>query len=370
MSPSEATNISLTARQVTMADIAREAGVSQATVSYVLNGLATEQRIPQTTVDRIQQISTRLNYRRDYLATAMSTRQTGVVGVVFTNAMGNFMDQMLRGIYAALRERGLQIALHLCDDDPAIEAEALDALRFRHADGVVAFPVWRSAKVFEWNEFLQTGKPVVFVDSRPSGIVGSGYVRVDDELIGLEAAWLFHSHGVRRPTLVGRRQPGIPHTIRLRQEGFRKGVEQAGLCDMAFIDADDAAAVQAALSGSSPTDGLFAAKTSDLTMAVKSLIGHGGRLDPGVTIASCGVDGEPFMVGNVWWMAEQPVTAMGRAAGAMITRAIEKGMSVGKTEVLSFQWRLNRLEGSCRVSEAAGHLLMGCGRPEDRGNWA
>jgi DNA-binding LacI/PurR family transcriptional regulator len=141
-----------------MADVAREAGVSQATVSYVLNGRAGEQRIPQATVDRIQRISTRLNYRRDYLATAMSTRQTGVVGVVFANALGDFMDQMLRGIHAALREHEIQIALHLCDDDPTIEAQTLAALRFRHADGVVAFPVWRSGRVSLWNEFLSTGK--------------------------------------------------------------------------------------------------------------------------------------------------------------------------------------------------------------------
>lgn len=338
-----------------MADVAREAGVSQATVSYVLNGRATEQRIPKATVDRIQRISARLNYRRDYLATAMSTRQTGVVGVVFTNAMGDFMDQMLRGIHAALREHELQIALHLCDDDPAIEAETLAALRFRHADGVVAFPVWRLGRASPWNEFLQTGKPVVFIDSRPTGLSGSGYVRVDDELIGLEAARLFHSHGLQRVAVVGRRQRGLPDTIRLRQEGFRRGVEQAGLREITFIDVDDPSAMRAALSGSSATDGLFAAKTSDLTTAVKSLISHGGRLDPSLAMASCGVDGEPFMVDNVWWMAEQPVAAMGRAAGAMIIRAIATGIPAGETEELSFQWRLNRLKGSCpvRVSHPA-----------------
>jgi hypothetical protein len=51
-------------------------------------------------------------------------------------------------------------------------------------------------------------------------------------------------------------------------------------------------------------------------------------------------------------MAEQPVAAMGRTAGAMVTRAITTGVAVASTEVIPFRWRLNRIGSKTPILEA------------------
>ncbi len=68
-------------RVATTEDVAREAGVSRATVSFVLNQRANG-RIPQETQERVLRAAEALGYRRNRLATALSTGRTHAVGIV------------------------------------------------------------------------------------------------------------------------------------------------------------------------------------------------------------------------------------------------------------------------------------------------
>jgi DNA-binding LacI/PurR family transcriptional regulator len=324
-----------------MADVARVAGVSPATVSYVLAGRAASQRIPSATVERVQRACERLAYRRDYLATAMATKRTGVVGVLFANALGTFMDTLLRGIQTELRNHHRQIALCLSEDDAGIEADALRSLRFRHVDGVIAFPVSTREPMGGWDEYRSAGKPVVFVDSLPTGLASDAYVKIDDHKLGREAAALLCRAGHERFALVGWEPQTVSRTIRDRQAGFQEAVEAAG-GRVDFVDASDGRATAGLLAGGMGRVGVFAARTGDLTGPMMEMLGRDRVIDPRLAFASCGVDGEPFFVRNHWWMAEQPVFEMGRSAARMLLAASDGEAPPSAPMVLDVQWRRNR----------------------------
>lgn len=93
--------------RVTSAAVAREAGVSRATVSYVLNGVTT-QRISEATRQRVLEVAARLGYRPHAGARALRRGRTDVVLFVLPSVpVGHSLATMLERCATALAGRGL-----------------------------------------------------------------------------------------------------------------------------------------------------------------------------------------------------------------------------------------------------------------------
>ena len=69
-------------KKVTVKDVAREAGVSVATVSYIMNNRS-DQKISEATRKKVLQIANLLNYRPSHAAVSLATGRTNVVGVAY-----------------------------------------------------------------------------------------------------------------------------------------------------------------------------------------------------------------------------------------------------------------------------------------------
>lgn len=70
-------------KKVTVKDVAREAGVSVATVSYIMNN-RTDQKISEATRKKVLQIANLLNYRPSRAAISLATGRTNVIGVAYS----------------------------------------------------------------------------------------------------------------------------------------------------------------------------------------------------------------------------------------------------------------------------------------------
>ena len=69
-------------KKITVKDVAREAGVSVATVSYIMNN-RTDQKISSETRKKVLQIANLLNYRPSHAAISLATGKSNVVGVAY-----------------------------------------------------------------------------------------------------------------------------------------------------------------------------------------------------------------------------------------------------------------------------------------------
>lgn len=108
--------------KVTAADIARACGVSQATVSYVLNDRQ-DKSISTATREKILSAARELNYYPDASARGMRTRKAMSIGIVVgQDSMSLSFNKALKGIKRVLYQNAYSITL-LPDDEASDEAK-------------------------------------------------------------------------------------------------------------------------------------------------------------------------------------------------------------------------------------------------------
>lgn len=126
------TNEQPRARRVTLADVARRAGVSSALVSIVMRDApGASERSRQ----RILAVAEELGYRPDVRARALASIKPHLIGVLFGKA-GRFHMELIDGLYIAAEERGWDLALSALTPSRD-EKRALESLRDFRLDALV-----------------------------------------------------------------------------------------------------------------------------------------------------------------------------------------------------------------------------------------
>lgn len=119
---------------VTIKDVAREAGVSVATVSRVLNDSGP---VSEATRHRIREIAGRLRYVPHEGARSLITSKTQTLGVLLPDLYGEFFSEVIRGMDETAQQAGFHLLItRSCADKNGIET-SMRAMRGR-VDGVVA----------------------------------------------------------------------------------------------------------------------------------------------------------------------------------------------------------------------------------------
>lgn len=125
-------------RSVTIRDVAKQAGVSQSTVSRVLNGLETPIPISQETRERVLRVAEELGYRPHPGARSLSGRGTGLIGIITREINDPFFAELFDVISNVAKEEGYDLVLGNAKREPetalALREQMLDP---RHCDGLL-----------------------------------------------------------------------------------------------------------------------------------------------------------------------------------------------------------------------------------------
>ncbi len=321
-----------------MADIARAEGVSITAVSYVVNGRGDAMRIPAKTRQRILARCKQMNYTRDYLAAAMASRRTQTIGVVFTNAVGDFMNEILWGIHEALRENDQEVLLCLSEDDLATEAEDIAMLEHRHVDGIIAFPVVGTEPSGNWQEILAKNEhPVVFVDSLPFGVEGA-CVRIDDFAAGRSVAAKVASEGLSEAVVVMPEREAL--TLHERVAGFTLGAGQAGIRIIGSFANPEDPALHDLLARREKPVAFFSPMGAALLRPLLSVFDRGQIYESHVMF-TVGEVTEAAFLRNRWWMLRQAGRDMGRAAARILLARIGGADGDNTSTLLPTSWVCN-----------------------------
>ena len=208
--------------RVTMADVAREAGVSLMTVSRVVNEKG---EVSPSTRQRVLEIVERLGYRPSAIARGLATRRTGSLGLVMPDVANPFFSDVARGAEHVAYADGYNIFLCNTDEDPQRELSVLQSLEEKQVDGVVLC----SSRLddSELEAVLVHHPAVVLVNRRLERDRVVGSVLSDDEAGGRMATQHLLQSGHRAVGFLA--GPLASRSGRQRAKGYRAALATADL---------------------------------------------------------------------------------------------------------------------------------------------
>jgi LacI family transcriptional regulator len=208
--------------------VARAAGVSVATVSRVVNGVAV---VRDETRIRVETEIARLRYAPNAAARSLITNRTSTVGVVLPDIWGEYFSEVIRGIDVSARQAGYHVLVSSSHSDLAEFREVLRTM-YGRVDGLIVMSPDAAPGSLEG--FLPPALPVVFLNSAPGG---GRHASLNVDNRGGARAMVAHllSIGHRRVALVN--GPSTNSDAAERRRGFREALRAAGL------RADDAAEI-------------------------------------------------------------------------------------------------------------------------------
>ena len=154
----------------TIADVAREAGVSVSTVSHVVNRT---RRVAPATARTVQAAIDLIGYHPNVLARSLKMASTQSVGIAMSAITNAYFIDIICAIEAECARLGMMVFLSDTQDDPDRELAVVIALHQRRVDGVILAPSadpQRRALAY----LSKARLPCVLVDRTPDPDVRSG----------------------------------------------------------------------------------------------------------------------------------------------------------------------------------------------------
>ncbi|UYG01208.1 catabolite repressor/activator [Halomonas sp. GD1P12] len=148
---------------MTLADIARLAGVSRTTASYVINGQAEQRRISAATIEKVMSVVRAHRYHVDPQAAALRRGASRVFGLIVPDLENASYARLAKRLERGAREKGYQLLVVSSDDCPDSERQLALALRARRCDVLITASCLSQDDLF-YLELARDGARIVGVD--------------------------------------------------------------------------------------------------------------------------------------------------------------------------------------------------------------
>lgn len=206
---------------LTIRDIARQSGVSVATVSRYINHSAP---VSAEIAARIEQVMTELHYAPHAAARTLATRKTRAIGLLLTNLHNDFFGPLLSGIETVVRSRGYNLLV--ATTISGTQSEQRLPLGPHNTDGLLVFA--DSVQDDDLAELYARSFPVITIHRTPPPGVKLPCVTVENKAATRKLVeHLIEAHGRRRIVLM--QGPPKQEDAYWREAGYRAALEACGL---------------------------------------------------------------------------------------------------------------------------------------------
>jgi len=180
-------------KEVTMKDIAKEASVSVATVSHVVNNTKS---ISDDTRNKVLAVINRYNYVPNSAAKNLRQQSTKTAGLVVSSFPDSFVTEMIFGIEERAKEMGYNLLLVNTNEDSEYEEKTINLLHSKLVDGIILSPTSYDIKYLKG--YTNDNFPMVMVNRYDSKITNIPRVTGDNFQLGYDATTHLLKHGHKK----------------------------------------------------------------------------------------------------------------------------------------------------------------------------
>ncbi len=204
----------------TIKDVAREAGVSVATVSRVLNGSC---NVSEDSTEKVNDAIRKLKYSPNFLGRNLRKCETNVILCIMPTSEHSLYSKIVTGMQRYASKLGYDVITAVSDNTATAEARQMNMLFNRTVDGVVLLGTMYDAESL--NHLAQNYDIALCCEGVPGADVLT--VAVDDESAAFDAVTTLIGKGHKDIAFVGTNSEAISSTA--RENGYKMALEKAGI---------------------------------------------------------------------------------------------------------------------------------------------
>ena len=336
--------------KITIADVAKQAGVSKSTVSRILNGnygQNTEEK-----VHKVLKVIEELDYRPNALAKGLKSMKTNVIGIVLSNLRNPFWIKVLEGVEDTCRMKGYSLMICNSSDEPEVEKEHIKAFQMRQVDGIIINPTVKNMDLYE--EMKHNQFPFISINRKIQG-QELDVVVVDNIMGGRIAVEHLLTLGKKKIAIILYPPEGISPRIE-RLSGYKEALSKSGIIldpEMIVIVEEETGAVKNAvkelMTRPNRPDAIFSTNNM-MTLEVLEGIKEIGLKVP-ADVSLVGYDETLWSkhLNSPLTTVNQPSKEMGQLAAERLINLIEKDKKI------SHEKKTLTLEPNLIVRESCGY---------------
>jgi LacI family transcriptional regulator len=210
-------------KRTSIKDIARIAGVSVATVSYVLNKKEGS-RISESTKEKILEIAETINYTPNKIAKSLKTNKSKLIGLILADISNDFYSTIARNIENAAMKLGYTLLIGSSDENPQKFKKLIDLFSEQQVDGMIIAPVVNSDEAVE--KLIKEEYPVVTIDRYLKNVEIPGIV-INNVEISEQICQFLVEKRFDEIVYIGY-DTELPH-LQDREEGFNQCISSCGV---------------------------------------------------------------------------------------------------------------------------------------------
>ncbi|MCE7064503.1 LacI family DNA-binding transcriptional regulator [Dyadobacter sp. CY326] len=340
---------------ITIKDIAKALGLSTSTVSRALRN---SYEINPETKKLVMEYAERMNYRPNPIALSLRDSKSKSIGVIIPEIANHFFSQLINGIESIAYNLGYHVVIFQSHESYEREVANTNYLVSRKVDGLLISLSSLTTNLFHFQDLMERGLPIVFLDRVPNEIETHKVV-----VNNFSGSYQATEHLIKsgRKRIAHLTSPIYLSITAERLAGYKQALEDNGIAfDESYVKycyhggkvvSENETAVQEMLELPEPPDAIFTASDRLTTGCMAVLQKNKIKIPEQIAIVGFTNISVAELLNPPLTAVVQPAMEMGQQAVDLLIRLIEHPQKTNVFETRSLKTSLIIRESSIGKQE-------------------